>query len=123
MRISDWSSDVCSSDLSARAILGVIGQERVQVAMAYTLPAPPANFRKIDSEIPGPSTNGWRRRDTAQWHGSGGHILMRICLRLLRPFVGDGACGNCRQLLPGLCQLARQALLSDRKSPRLNSSH
>src|SRR3546814_10858367 len=92
------------SSTSAREIVGVIGQERVQVAMAYTLPAPPANFRKIDSEIPGPSTNGWRRRDTAQWHGSGGHILMRICLRLLGPLVGDGACG-------------------DRTSTRLNSSH
>src|SRR3546814_18426123 len=93
-----------SSTASGRAILGVIGQERFQVARAYTLPAPPANFRKIDSEIPGPSTNGWRRRDTAQWHGSGGHILMRICLRLLGPLVGDGACG-------------------DRTSTRLNSSH
>src|SRR3546814_18838642 len=64
-----------SSTASARAILGVIGQERVPVAMAYTLPAPPANFRKIESELPRPPTNGRRPRDTAQWQHRGGHIM------------------------------------------------
>src|SRR3546814_18495526 len=65
-----------SSTASARAILGVIGQERVQVAMASPLPAPPANFRPIDSEIPGPATNGWRRRAPEQCHGSGAQTRM-----------------------------------------------
>src|SRR3546814_11032754 len=48
-----------SSTASARAILGVIGQESVQVAMAYQLPAQPANFRKSDSEN---GKESWRER-------------------------------------------------------------
>src|SRR3546814_15159237 len=40
MRISDWSSDVCSSDLTAAAALeqGIGQDERLTAASSYTLP-------------------------------------------------------------------------------------
>src|SRR3546814_13154953 len=33
MRISDWSSDVCSSDLTAKALAGAVGMERTHGAI------------------------------------------------------------------------------------------
>src|SRR3546814_2547267 len=97
MRISDWSSDVCSSDLEpAHALVDLredIGLGRIERVVEVEYP-------RIDMVE--------RKRGGSGWHGG-------------RP----SACAARRQsriYLAGVNQFRRE-LVSDRKSTRLNSSH
>src|SRR3546814_3440041 len=99
MRISDWSSDVCSSDLSA----GIVEQGELQVHAHHepcglqvgALPAATARAK------PG----------------------MALRQRRAAPGAQAGACLLQRDLLLAEGQGGRQRTRADRKSTRLNSSH
>src|SRR3546814_9346207 len=64
MRISDWSSDVCSSDLTAfrgfGGPQGMIGGERLIEEIAFALGKDPLEVRKLNLYGPG--------RDIAPYH-------------------------------------------------------
>src|SRR3546814_2371766 len=116
MRISDWSSDVCSSDLSAKGLrhVGVVHGTKAYathlakdppVPMRESLPRPPHDdfyFRQEDAL--------W---DRAQKHGFDWTVFRAPTI------AGGGRDSN----LNGLLAIAIIAVLRDRKSTSLNSSH
>src|SRR3546814_5858947 len=97
MRISDWSSDVCSSDLRAAAI-----EQAVQVDVDH---APPAIERIFvhRRRRPGDARRADENIDLAERGGAGGGGSL-----------DRGGIGDVERL-----DIAR----ADRKSTRLNSSH
>src|SRR3546814_1645521 len=105
MRISDWSSDVCSSDLYGNAILAVIAlkyqKEPKPLAMAIYNCADP-----IDS-----SSNLWL-----------GHYK-GVPLMIDRKFNRQNEIVNFTDLVFSLIPKLCAATKGDRKSTRLNSSH
>src|SRR3546814_5138236 len=121
MRISDWSSDVCSSDLESATIvramcliaLALDAHPRYSLVLAanrdeyHARPTAPASYWDDSPQIFG-------GRDLQQ-HGS--------WLALAR----DGrwvAITNVRRMeIPDPAAPSRGGLVSDRKSTRLNSSH
>src|SRR3546814_4273652 len=109
MRISDWSSDVCSSDLVAASVTAwhpaVISGRRVGFAGELL-----AAIRQIAGEIGGATTAS---AETAATLLAGDRIdaravadLVLVLARAVREETGGGL-----------------LLLIDRKSTRLNSSH
>src|SRR3546814_5734680 len=104
MRISDWSSDVCSSDLQRQGKLGrmflhALGQLRVQPGQARRIV-----MRRLlwhGGDFSAASLSGaakWGRRDTIQE----GEITLGCASAIILRFLCDSR---------------------DRKSTRLNSSH
>src|SRR3546814_5522102 len=100
MRISDWSSDVCSSDLDARAAAAqaVAGLHAVEVEAA-TLVA--ARGRQVGHDAVVPAV---RRLQRARPF---------LLLEGLAGFTADEVAGG----------VATRHVHRDRKSTRLNSSH
>src|SRR3546814_4095148 len=110
MRISDWSSDVCSSDLPAVAHL-FWGAEDF------------AKARQRMSEVEPERQAGERARLTAP----GALVETAGCRRaiLLRHFgeTPPPTCGNCDNCLNPPAAIDATETARDRKSTRLNSSH
>src|SRR3546814_5050645 len=98
MRISDWSSDVCSSDLRTMPVLEVIAETGRQVG-APGRQCLAEHFRIGEQKI--------RRRYHVQQLPRG-ELHRRLTLPSDAPDAGGGA-------VP--------PFLADRKSTRLNSSH
>src|SRR3546814_8696700 len=98
MRISDWSSDVCSSDL---AIAAVIGDRLVSPLM----PSVPKYFLAIVR------ASGWLCENAR--HDSGTNHEGRVCLK------PPASCSRSRLDWQSESRSPRL----DRKSTRLNSSH
>src|SRR3546814_10899283 len=108
MRISDWSSDVCSSDLSAWC--GTAG------CMISILGSSPGGLRAIF----GDNVRGWSAVDLGRWrkgleipvHGTAcGGAGAEACIET---FAWNGRKWNL---------VKRHRWTEDRKSTRLNSSH
>src|SRR3546814_6087201 len=99
MRISDWSSDVCSSDLSVSA-----------EQMSDILDLARQEFSNVLVDLPGSWTN-WSLSLVARADA--------VCL------ITEMSIPSLRQARRQLDMLAAQDLgdLPDRKSTRLNSSH
>src|SRR3546814_2077264 len=97
MRISDWSSDVCSSDLLEHASLD--GGARADLVDAQNLVADHPKADLHHRELAGP-----------------GDLEQRQMLRL-GSFGGNAEFAATQLRIPFLAQLL------DRKSTRLNSSH
>src|SRR3546814_7716617 len=97
MRISDWSSDVCSSDLDLviRGGENIYPSEVEAAILATNLVAEAAVVGQPDAVM--------------------GEVPVAFVA------VADG--GNVDALLPALQAQVDQALARDRKSTRLNSSH
>src|SRR3546814_5029478 len=51
LRISDWSSDVCSSDLSAPSVSGIKKTSKYKKAKAGVVPRPPACATTLQANI------------------------------------------------------------------------
>src|SRR3546814_3687916 len=107
MRISDWSSDVCSSDLSVRSL------ESIQIAVG--------KLELVDVVIDGGQHDIGGKRQRCG-HGPGGN----------RPVVGAIGCAPANVVVElALCSVDIQCLRTrpvaggntDRKSTRLHSSH
>src|SRR3546814_3921767 len=110
MRISDWSSDVCSSDLQASHlgsanIISCVDQVEAHL-MQFLL-----GIQQVDERA-----------------GSHLHILQPIKL----PGFGHARLASIEDvkdaaqtfnLTPRLCELSAHLVTADRKSTRLNSSH
>src|SRR3546814_3708220 len=119
MRISDWSSDVCSSDLHGVDWLAIIGAVRDRIAGrrgrgASTLTMQLAGFLSPDLAAPG--ARGWldklrqmRAAREIEAHWSKDEILEAYLN--LAGFRGEAQ------------GIGAAALGLDRKSTRLNSSH
>src|SRR3546814_18861625 len=100
MRISDWSSDVCSSDLEIAKDLGVVGigaERRVGVG-----PQPVAGVRQGcgDTEVPGDVGGGAQvLRHEAQGEAggelAGEHLLLQL-VRSEERSVGKECDSTCR---------------------------
>src|SRR3546814_4744128 len=107
MRISDWSSDVCSSDLQAGTLVGTEAQ-RLQHAVEMAALAAATLHGEAGRLVEGDDVV------VAIEHGGlqGGRILCGDRRRRSSRTRGTRP-GGCR---PGGCRL-------DRKSTRLNSSH
>src|SRR3546814_4653897 len=102
MRISDWSSDVCSSDLIAIYSLGLA----IGTFLALSL----GGF--LNDQF------GWRM--TLFIIGATGIVLCVLVLTTVREPVRETAATGTRELPKGdISSLLRK----DRKSTRLNSSH
>src|SRR3546814_6477837 len=99
MRISDWSSDVCSSDLAALDHLGISVQHVQHVSWLESSAL--ADFKVVEVVT---------RRDLHR-------ARTKFRIGMLVGDDGDKASGNRQAHL-----LANQRLI-DRKSTRLNSSH
>src|SRR3546814_8963409 len=123
MRISDWSSDVCSSDLTigaaAAAAATISAAAGLAAAMARAVD-PPASARAVVS--PMISTTTCRSR-------SGPELLQNLTLqqkhRVFGAEVGGGRTGR-TAAAEEPCPLDRNVAVleqRDRKSTRLNSSH
>src|SRR3546814_3365775 len=121
MRISDWSSDVCSSDLAAS--LTVIDVKATRRATAFhktqvafyvrVLEELLRELKLTSSEVTtiNPFGEIWRIPDEGTAEGDDWQIeqfALAPYLRLVDEF--------CRESLPGIAS-------KDRKSTRLNSSH
>src|SRR3546814_2257790 len=113
MRISDWSSDVCSSDLERVAGLAAQRAEGVGIGAAFGLLA----RRVIEHDVV--------RIDEPD------DLEPGLATRLVAPrIVENGARRIARDGYVGLVAVPRQpdflaveAVIVDRKSTRLNSSH
>src|SRR3546814_2541116 len=109
MRISDWSSDVCSSDLArlaqiiAAAAIAA-GPEAVEIGVVVGLPGHP------DLRIEGVPAIA---------------IVEGVAGAILEDDRAARDCGGKDSIDPGMLLLARVACaeVEDRKSTRLNSSH
>src|SRR3546814_3801443 len=106
MRISDWSSDVCSSDLR--------GAQRVEVGCA----AVQQDVRLASHDA------GGRARDVEQHH------VEAVAGRFVPPRIGVGGVGRAQvrvgadaQPREGVAHAFEALPVEDRKSTRMNSSH
>src|SRR3546814_4782159 len=126
MRISDWSSDVCSSDLKARDLDDTRAGEHGNAGAA----------RPVRREPPGPRAAHLDRGATALPAIARGVSMAPARPRLsLRQHSGPGRCTNthgCRRMAGPIFRhwtkplhdtTAPLLLTGDRKSTRLNSSH
>src|SRR3546814_9684268 len=102
MRISDWSSDVCSSDLSTVTFATLAPHFRVQGTSLFSL------MRNIGSSI-GISL-------MIYFLSYNGQILHAELGAHITPF-------NDLLRQPGIASIWNMATAGDRKSTRLNSSH
>src|SRR3546814_6624397 len=102
MRISDWSSDVCSSDLA--------GVEEVELDVLEVLPIALGEVTREQRVVVAPDHQG-RRLVLAE---------QRLPLRIERDVV---AVVVEQRELDRLVAGAVEQVLQDRKSTRLNSSH
>src|SRR3546814_9088283 len=140
MRISDWSSDVCSSDLADAAQVGkvfaevaadlcgapsgVVANAGINVPPGPLAQFDPANFRRlVEVNIVGAFNI---LQEAARQVAEGGSIialttsLVRFAAPGLGPYSGTKAAVEC--LVRSLSkELAGRGV--DRKSTRLNSSH
>src|SRR3546814_9000309 len=98
MRISDWSSDVCSSDLIVRAAAGDRMEAVVKARQQYRLAIDVAGKHAVV-------------RYVGQWHALG-----QVGARW-------NAVGMCHGESPSKCIAGAPHGREDRKSTRLNSSH
>src|SRR3546814_8309611 len=126
MRISDWSSDVCSSDLAQTAVLIHAILMRLPAFYrwgGHTLRATPCAHRR-DVTCP-------RRPRTTQSAHSRGPLCrssvtepdMSLAAHDVVSPDNAGRTGGCSEHERQLALLKTGALHKDRKSTRLNSSH
>src|SRR3546814_8655386 len=122
MRISDWSSDVCSSDLrpmQPRQLSVLRGQlARLHRALAqFMLDLHTGEHGYLETNVP-LLVNADSMRGTGQ--------LPKFEEDLFATTVGEGEAASKRYLIPTsevpLTNIVRDAIV-DRKSTRLNSSH
>src|SRR3546814_2269029 len=120
MRISDWSSDVCSSDLGLPGLTGQAAISRDSRGVVY-----------ITAETPADASFalGFAHAQDRLWQME---MTRRIGAGRLAELVGDAALpidrmirtlGLHRLAETNLRRLSPAALAQDRKSTRLNSSH
>src|SRR3546814_1401092 len=102
MRISDWSSDVCSSDLNPCDVLTVLGQEQTGL--------PPERIFASDTVLD-TSRLRWKLGQRAGVSTSSVHAYI----------VGEH--GDTEFPLWSKATIGTVPILEDRKSTRLNSSH
>src|SRR3546814_4291306 len=114
MRISDWSSDVCSSDLLAEdhgVLVALYGAAAVQFASAligYVRPLVQTGEQNLDLQ------NLWREpQTTVPIEPRSGPVVVTIDYRI--------APGSVVPFLAAISE--RRRIRRDRKSTRLNSSH
>src|SRR3546814_3045264 len=103
MRISDWSSDVCSSDLSARSALG---PDATGVGWVY-------EYALVDRT---------GRHDLSQLRGIQDWFL-RYELKTVPGVAEIASIGGMVKQYQVLLDPVELAAYGDRKSTRLNSSH
>src|SRR3546814_5457802 len=116
MRISDWSSDVCSSDLAAQHFVPAITQTKIQRQAVSDLVSdlPKQCCVRIDSMrcgVLGRARSGkcYEVRTTRRF---GPVVIIKAANDEIEPIVEQSA-----ENLEFICQIA------DRKSTGLNSSH
>src|SRR3546814_8148436 len=111
MRISDWSSDVCSSDLQRPHVGKAALAQRLQVVAAFERRHEPS-LRMAPGQ-------------PAQFAGEPGVVVgVELQLRQRVAPVRVEAGGDQQQLWPEGVDRRQQAVFpGDRKSTRLNSSH
>src|SRR3546814_6385296 len=92
MRISDWSSDVCSSDLLHRRRLRRRGATRGMAGGLRRAPSP--RWRRADDRRAGHGAGpGWRRAGSAAGLDAGGRDAAADPARAVRLAAGDPARG------------------------------
>src|SRR3546814_6549402 len=99
MRISDWSSDVCSSDLISERETAVMLLDCEKMAKIWQRPEAERGHKKIYFHDRVQSTPGMWRRLSGVWNARD------------------------HEYEPGVSQVLHYTTLQDRKSTRLNSSH
>src|SRR3546814_1073977 len=82
MRISDWSSDVCSSDLEALELVSSLLSKSRRVRMAGT---PPKRCSRLKYKYPRKNLASAPYRSFAAWDIGASSINSRISLALLIP--------------------------------------
>src|SRR3546814_10516273 len=112
MRISDWSSDVCSSDLGAGA-----DDERSDGPSGDRVAAPGKSRGKLPAQ-PGITQSGDRQASDRGW---GQSVTKGLCLSGL--LLTLTACGTKESKSDESNLRSDMPLRRDRKSKRLNSSH
>src|SRR3546814_2079777 len=105
MRISDWSSDVCSSDLTAGEQTSPVSDEAA------------TDLVRIDHSTGGPCVD-FEEQPAAIF----GTAELRVHNTVEREF-SDNRCHEIFKRMARDDMLAARAELRDRKSTRLNSSH
>src|SRR3546814_7008084 len=132
MRISDWSSDVCSSDLAVQQPKGInaLNQYCLKAFQEYGVPFnPDYNGKSQIGVSPVQSTIGNQRRCSAvdaylRPHLASGRVTLLTEKTVVRVLVENGRAVGVQLSSKGFeAIMARQVVLSDRKSTRLNSSH
>src|SRR3546814_7364892 len=124
MRISDWSSDVCSSDLGAKVGIIMAKSEDGACMFLVDLPDPAIRIDRvldtIDSSMPGGHsvvTIDNLRVPADQMMGAAGEGFKYAQVRL-----SPARLSHCMRWL-GSAMRAPEIASDDRKSTRLNSSH
>src|SRR3546814_4188201 len=133
MRISDWSSDVCSSDLVAEAAIDEHGRIDVLVNNAglgsavSALKETPEGFRRlIDVNLNGVF---WMAQAcAARMEGGGSIVNVASVLGQIAPRFPQAAYAASKAGVIGLtrdlaAEWSARRGIRDRKSPRLTSSH
>src|SRR3546814_10917310 len=123
MRISDWSSDVCSSDLGKTGIAGLrakpVGEGRREPARELAR----ANRRRVEfGKLDEPPGEAVMEKDAVAmlYGGSGGGLCGHERNPCLSGRTGQCTDPSCAKMASGLISWCSPA---DRKSTRLNSSH
>src|SRR3546814_4383483 len=116
MRISDWSSDVCSSDLSLSRTDSAVARSSLEKAQAPD-EEPPTELEQALAQYPDPATSRVGPEDLSLLEAASLIALLRAC-----------SLDHVRWTLSPLRDAGNQRFeptrkFIDRKSTRLNSSH
>src|SRR3546814_10621802 len=123
MRISDWSSDVCSSDLSAPFAANVEEQDQMPVAQRLACKAcgRKAGAARLYPQFLAQFAHQRRLRRFPVLHLAAGKLPQPRHAAMRRALLHQDAAIGIDQRHGG--HEKRKAGLADRKSTRLNSSH
>src|SRR3546814_2619291 len=116
MRISDWSSDVCSSDLLLGALIGLFGQAVAYASVPSAVSAPMAMSGMTDSGMSEDCMKMMAQQQQPAQKPCKGMTL--ACIAAMGCVVPMAV----RNDAPALAARAADPSL-DRKSTRLNSRH
>src|SRR3546814_7598696 len=122
MRISDWSSDVCSSDLEPRVNPALLDQRHQRDEQAFVIDLPPVRGEAYAADVDEMAGAGEQRHRLALPEGRGDDRQVVQMAGALPRIVGDEGVALAHRRDGKAVDEVLYRQRQDRKSTRLNSS-